>query len=171
MIKLVPKNNGNFFELHYLYKPTIPKSLNNNVQRVMGLDPGVCNLFTGITNIDGVRPFIISGSDLSAINRKYDKLISILQQRLKEIRKLESSLRLKRLWNRRNCKIDCIIKLVVKRIVDYAIGHKIDKIIIGYNKGWKSKVNLGKQNNRKFYQIPYSKLVKAIFNKGEENSI
>ena len=137
----------------------------------MGLDPGVCNLFTGITNIDGVKPFIISGSELSKINRKYDNLISNLQKKLKKARNLDSSLRIKRLWYRRNSKIDFVIKLVAKRIIDYAISHQIDKIIIGYNKGWKNKVNMGKRNNRTFYQIPYSRLVKALFNKGEENKI
>ena len=32
-------------------------------------------------------------------------------------------------------------------------------IVIGYNDNWKSNVNMGRKNNRKFYQIPYRKLL------------
>ena len=35
-------------------------------------------------------------------------------------------------------------------------------IVIGYNHGWKQKINIGKRNNQKFVQIPFLKLVKQI---------
>ena len=79
------------------------------------------------------------------------KFARLLQERLKIARGLDTSLRMKHLWYRRNSKIDNIIKLVSKRIIDYSIKHKINKITIGYNKGWKNNVNMGKNNNRKFY--------------------
>ena len=31
--------------------------------------------------------------------------------------------------------------------------------MIGYNPNWKNKVNMGKKNNRNFYQIPYKRLI------------
>jgi putative transposase len=33
---------------------------------------------------------------------------------------------------------------------------------MGYNHGWKHKINIGKKNNQKFVQIPFLKLVKQI---------
>jgi len=46
-----------------------------------------------------------------------------------------------------------------------------EKIIIGYNKNWKTGVNLGAETNRKFYQIPYSILLKKsnIWNENKGN--
>ena len=35
----------------------------------------------------------------------------------------------------------------------------INELIIGYNPNWKTNVNLGKKNNRNFYQIPYKRLL------------
>jgi len=34
--------------------------------------------------------------------------------------------------------------------------------IVGYNKGWKTKVNMGQNNNRQFYDIPYSRIIKKL---------
>ena len=39
--------------------------------------------------------------------------------------------------------------------------HK-EKIIIGYNKEWKKGINLGRETNRKFYQIPFCTLLKKL---------
>ena len=41
----------------------------------------------------------------------------------------------------------------------------IDTIVVGYNEGWKQKVNIGKKNNQNFVQIPFNKLMSAIENK------
>ena len=45
---------------------------------------------------------------------------------------------------------------------EYSIKKGKKLIIIGYNKQWKKKVNMGKINNRKFYQIPYCKLLNKL---------
>ena len=34
--------------------------------------------------------------------------------------------------------------------------------MVGLNKGWKQGINLGKQNNQKFVEIPFSKLVDKL---------
>ena len=39
------------------------------------------------------------------------------------------------------------------------------KIIIGYNEGWKTKINIGRRNNRTFYGIPYRKLINKLKDK------
>lgn len=40
--------------------------------------------------------------------------------------------------------------------------HDYSRIIVGYNKEWKQNVNMGKKNNRDFYEIPYSKFIKKL---------
>ena len=36
------------------------------------------------------------------------------------------------------------------------------KLIVGYNKGWKTGVNMGKKNNQKFTQIPFARLISYL---------
>lgn len=35
-------------------------------------------------------------------------------------------------------------------------------LVVGYNKGWKQNVNMGKRNNQKFTQIPFARLVSYL---------
>ena len=44
------------------------------------------------------------------------------------------------------------------------------KIIIGYNAGWKRNVNMGRTNNRNFYEIPYAKLINKLRDVLEKNN-
>ena len=49
--------------------------------------------------------------------------------------------------------------------------HQIKELILGYNINWKTGVNIGSNNNRKFYQVPYRKLIHMLFYKGENSGI
>lgn len=74
-------------------------------------------------------------------------------------------------------------RLISKR--EKVINHKMDKIvkilhnkyknkkeiILGYNENWKQHVNLGKNNNRKFYEIPYRRLINKLYNKFQHTRI
>ena len=56
-------------------------------------------------------------------------------------------------------------------IVDYAIEHEIETIIIGKNDQWKTAINIGKRNNQNFVQIPHAKLIDMIIYKAEDCGI
>ncbi len=56
-------------------------------------------------------------------------------------------------------------------IVDYCIQNSIDTIVIGNNKNWKHKVELGKKTNRSFVQIPYSMLINQLKYKAQDAGI
>ena len=43
--------------------------------------------------------------------------------------------------------------------------NKKELIIVGYNENWKNEINMGRKNNRKFYGIPYAKLLTKLKNK------
>jgi putative transposase len=45
-----------------------------------------------------------------------------------------------------------------------------EKIIVGYNPGWKTKVRMGKANNRNFYEIPYRLLLDKLGDNLERNN-
>ena len=52
--------------------------------------------------------------------------------------------------------INKIIRFIVNRY-----NHK-KEIVIGYNPGWKNKIGFGRRLNRKFYEIPYRKLLNKL---------
>ncbi|TLX17110.1 IS200/IS605 family accessory protein TnpB-related protein [Rhizobium sp. MHM7A] len=52
-------------------------------------------------------------------------------------------------------------------IVDQCVNRKIDLIVIGKNKGWKSDIDSGKQQNRMFRAIAHARLISLIRYKAE----
>ena len=56
-------------------------------------------------------------------------------------------------------------------VIDWCVKHKVSKIVIGVNKGWKQNVNIGKVNNQKFVSIPFRTLISNFEYKAEEYEI
>ena len=52
----------------------------------------------------------------------------------------------------------------INKIINKLIKTYNDKkyFIIGYNEGCKTKVNIGRNNNRQFYDIPYSRIIQKL---------
>ena len=70
---------------------------------------------------------------------------------------------------KRHNKIINYFNLIVKWFEENYKNKK--KIIIGYNKLWKNKLDMGKKNNRNFYQIPFKILLDKLKMKMENNNI
>ncbi|MBD3227530.1 MAG: IS200/IS605 family element transposase accessory protein TnpB [Candidatus Lokiarchaeota archaeon] len=51
---------------------------------------------------------------------------------------------------------------VSRTIIDYCIRNDFGSIVLGYNKNWKQKINIGKRNNQSFVSIPFLKLVRQV---------
>jgi len=68
--------------------------------------------------------------------------------------------RLYSLENERQNKINGYFNNIVNLLIN-KYSNK-DLFIIGYNENWKTNVNLGKDNNRNFYQISYKKLIDKL---------
>lgn len=66
--------------------------------------------------------------------------------------------------NKINDYFNKIVKWISKTYKD------CETIIIGYNTGWKTNVNMGKKMNGQFYDIPYRKLITKLQNKLEKNN-
>ena len=58
-----------------------------------------------------------------------------------------------------------------KYLVEILLELKIDTLVIGKNKNWKQKVNLGTRNNQNFTNIPHEKLIEKIKYKCELKGI
>ena len=59
---------------------------------------------------------------------------------------------------KRNRRVNHALSVAARRIVNYCVENRIGNIVVGYNSDWKREINIGKQNNQNFVQIPHGKL-------------
>jgi len=166
-VRIIPK--GLFYNLEIIYTREI-NNLNLNKDRVIGIDLGVSNIVTIVNNV-GLNPTIIKGGIVKSVNQFYNKRIA-KQKSIKDKQGIRfETKRLKRITAKRNNKINDIFHKISRKIIKICIENNFGTIIIGYNRTWKQKVNIGKINNQKFVQIPFFKLINQIKYKSELVSI
>lgn len=51
------------------------------------------------------------------------------------------------------------------------VSNNVNILVVGYNKGWKQYINIGRVNNQKFVQIPFLLLVRILEYKCRLNGI
>lgn len=138
--------------------------------RYIGIDIGVDNLATVANNV-GASAFTINGRPLKSLNKYFNKLKSRYQGISKRMNDKNNTNRLDRLTDKRTAKINDYLHKASRYIIDYCIQHDIHTIIIGQNKEWKQRSNIGKANNQTFVQIPFARLIEMIQYKAEECGI
>ena len=142
--------------------------------RYMGIDLGIDNLATIVFNT-GRRPILIKGKNVKSINQYYNKMkahfIGILRNGKQTKEGLFTSKRLEKLNQKRHYKLKDIFHKTSFNIVKNALEENIHTIIIGQNKDWKQKSNMGKRNNQSFVSIPHSLLIKMIEYKANKHGI
>ena len=159
-VRIIPQATCYVVEVIYEKKEN---DLSLNKSNVLSIDLGLNNLCTCISNV-GVKPFIVNGRVIKSFNQWYNKTKA---KRMSYIGDKGTSKYLKFLNNRRNLWIDDKIHKISRWIINFCINNDIGNIVIGLNKGWKQDINLGKRNNQKFVEIPFSKLIDKISYKGK----
>ncbi|MEZ7718130.1 transposase [Leptotrichia wadei] len=154
-IRIIPKQHSRYFEIQYTYEvEEVQRELNK--ENVLGIDLGVDNLCTCVTN-NGVS-FIIDGRKLKSINQYYNKINTKLQS-IKDKQKIKrTTLRQKRIARKRNNRIEDYLSKAAKIIINYCLNNDIGRIVLGYNEDFQRKSNIGSINNQNFVNIPYGKL-------------
>ncbi len=158
LIEIVPVYDGYRYKLNVCYDDVmeIKKNTNNSIENKISMDLGTINLIT-IYDPDGKQK-IISGSIITTPNYYFNNKIDKCKEKLPHNRK--SSKRIRNLLIKRENIINYRIDKIVNTL--YSMYKTKTDIIIGYNEGWKQEVNLGRLTNRKFYGIPYEKIIKRI---------
>ena len=137
---------------------------------IMGIDLGVDNLITAaLSTADS--PFIINGRPLKSINRYYNKKKAYLQGIAKKCNRLDITNRMERLTEKRNNKVKDYLHKTSRKVITLAKKCSVSHIIIGNNRGWKQKVELGKRTNQTFVSIPYRMLIDMICYKAQLTGI
>lgn len=143
-------------------------------QRYMSVDLGIDNLATIVTNT-GRRPVVVKGKNIKSINQRYNQLkahyMGILRQGKNPKEGQFTSKRLEKMTNKRFNQIKNMFHKASFQINKIALEDDIDTIIIGQNKDWKQKSNMGKKNNQSFVSIPHGLLIQMITYKAEHYGI
>ncbi len=158
-IEIIPY--GNIFTCHVTYEEP-----NNDIEvnepatylNSISIDTGMKNLLT-IYNPTGDQ-YIVKGGKIKAINEFYNKKISELQSQNAKTLNLHNFNRLYSLLVERKNKLNGLINSMVDKLIETYANKKY--FIVGYNESWKTKVNMGQNNNRQFYAIPYSRIIKKL---------
>ena len=159
-IHIIPKHNGKFFEVRYIFDDDEPEKVEVDDSKFLGIDLGINNLATCATN-EG-DSFIIDGKKLKSINQWYNKELSRLSS-IKDHQGIRGCTNKQYLITRkRNNRVQDYIYCAAKKIVNYCIEHRIGTIVVGYNDGFQENPNLGKVNNQKFVMIPFGRLKSRI---------
>lgn len=149
--RIIPKLG--YYVLEIVYQIELP-DLNNNTDRIIGIDLGLSNLCT-IQNNFAEKPFVINGRPLKSMNQYYNKEKAKIQSELKILNSLNWSNKLARLTMKRDNKIDDYLHNASRYIVNFCLAFNVDTVVIGKNTKWKQ----GFKRQQGFIQIPYEKLI------------
>ena len=152
-VRIIP--SGNHIKVEVLYEVEEPVLLEDN-GRYASIDLGIDNLCSVASNC--CNSFIINGKPVKSINQYYNKKKAKLQRRVKKCQNKSKSKKINNLTEKRNRKVKDYFHKASRFIVNQLVSNQINTLVIGYNKGWKQEVNIGRRNNQKFVGIPFMML-------------
>jgi transposase, IS605 orfB family len=135
---------------------------------VASIDLGINNFVTFLDN-QGYQPFIINGKGAKAYNQYFHKEKARLQSQLKQGK--HSSKNIQLLGLRRANFMQNFLHQSSSIVINALKERKISTLVIGLNKDWKQKTNIGKKNNQNFVSLPHRKLINQLVYKCEEAGI
>ena len=159
-VRIVPQNRR--FIVEVVYKTNRVTQYKPDNGSYLGIDPGVNNTFTLATNVPGITPVIINGKPVKSVNQFYNKQRARLTSLYARLGQSRVSHRLARLDFYRNQKMSRFAHEASKCIVDFALSHGLNTIIIGKNKGQKQRSQMGKRNNQNFIGIPHQTMINLL---------
>lgn len=156
-VRIIPKLNNIFtIEMIYIDNEKNNNELNSNLYS--SIDLGINNIATMI--LPDEKPILYNGKQLKAKNQYFNKKISNLKSKLSNSKK--TSKQIQELYLKRDNQLSDIFHKLSRMIVNRLIENKIGNIVVGYNKGWKDSINIGKRNNQTFVNISYEKLLSFL---------
>jgi putative transposase len=156
-------SHGSVFKLEIIY--LAPEPLIATGDTTASIDFGLNNLITLVTD-DGSRPKIVTGKELKSVNQFYNKRSAKLQQALKRGGETKSN-KVTTLWARRTRKVNHILHSVSSQVISYLVSTGTGTLVIGWNNGFKDKINIGRKNNQQFVNIPHARLRDMLTYKAE----
>lgn len=165
VFRIIPSFKGLSYDIHITYVDDTTIKINKDPNQIMAIDLGVNNLATCV--LSNNESFIIDGKYIKSINYFYNKQKAHLQS--KKQNQKEYTLMEHKVTEKRNRRVNDAINKAARQLITNAIKNCVSEIIIGYNKGFKTKgINSdirGKEKsriNQNFIQLPISKFKDKI---------
>lgn len=155
-VRVIPKFNHIKIEIVYTTDELNPELNPNNKASI---DLGMNNLATLVSNIH--NPILFNGRPLKAYNQRFNKKLAKLNS-IKDKQKLKTTKQIQILYENRNNYVKDFMHKTSRLIVNHLIRNQVSELVVGYNKGWKDSIQLGRKTNQKFVQIPYYQLIQYI---------
>lgn len=159
-IRIIPQFEGKQFSIEFIYESS--KQLRKvEGDGYMSIDLGVSSLASCTIFSNGdAQQFIVDGRRLKSINHYYNKKVAMLKSEYAKNKSISSSntKRMMRLMNGRSNRINDYFNRVVKILVNKCLNNGVTTLVIGYNKGQKQGISIGKVNNQNMVMIPFYKL-------------
>jgi putative transposase len=152
--RILPRNGQFYLEL--IYK--LPKvKANVDVNRALGIDPGLNNWLTCVSNVG--TSIIIDGLRLKSLNQWYNKRLSVLKDNQPQG---FWSQQLGNITEKRNRQVRDAVNKAARLVLNHCLENRIGTVVFGWNKGQRQEINLGSKTNQQFVQIPTAKLKDRI---------
>ena len=152
--RILPRNGCFYLELVYKVEPVKP---NVNTDRVLGIDHGLNNWLTCVTNVG--TSFLVDGPHLKSLNQFYNKQVSNIKANKPQA---FWSKTLATITEKRNRQVRDAINKAARLVINHCVENQIGTIVFGWNKGQKDSANMGKKTNQKFVQVPTARLKDRI---------
>lgn len=154
-VRVLPKSNKNVVIEIVYEKECRNEELDKG--KYATIDLGINNLATVI--FDCNETVLYNGRVLKSINQFANKMVAKYKSELEKKNGKKSSRRIRMFYGKRNARVSDLFHKISRNIVNKAIKYGIGTIVVGYNKGWKDSINIGKRNNQTFVQIPFDSLL------------
>lgn len=156
-IRIEPLACGYKIEIIYEVKDT--EVSKGREEKVASIDLGIDNL---VTLVSEDFTYLFSGNFVKSYNQRFNKTLAKLNS-IKDLQKIKGTTkRIKKLYYDREQYIEDVFHKISRKIVDLLIDSKITKLVVGYNKGWKTGVNMGKKKQPKVYPNPFCEISKLF---------
>ena len=139
--------------------------LRDDLTGMAAVDFGTDN-FAAIVSTD-LNCRIYKGGAILSENRRFamkrSKAVSAITKGHEHMH--ADSRRLKNLSLKHDCFNRDQLHKISRSIIEYCIEHRCGTLVLGVNRGWKQRSNIGRANNQKFVQMPIAKLKDKILYK------
>ena len=159
-IRIIPQFDGQQFSIEFIYESN-KQFRKAEGDGYMSIDLGVSNLASCTIFSNGdAQQFLIDGRRLKSINHYYNKKVAMLKSEYAKNKNISSSntKRMIRLMNGRHNRINDYFNKVVNMLVNKCLDNGVSTLVIGYNKGQKQGISIGKVNNQNMVMVPLRKL-------------
>jgi IS605 OrfB family transposase len=152
---ILPKNGAFYLEMSYeveCHQHDLDRS------QALSIDLGTADNLAACVDTLG-NSFLIDARAMKAMNQLWNKKAATRKEG-KATGYWDSWL--DRVTRKRNHQMRDGVNKAAKLIVDHCLKYGIGNLVIGWNQGFKSNVDMGKLNNQKFVQMPLGKLKKRL---------